>query len=147
MTPEEVNQLIDQKIQEHFQNIYFPKLKVYLFPGGQMPKRATDGAVGFDFYLRAIVSAYQMDPDNPILRKTIFNFKDIPKDDPPTEEHIVLYPDKTGETFAYRLDPGENILVGVGCVVEMGFPMFHWIAPRSGLATKWNITVTNAPGT
>src|SRR3989338_8413208 len=25
--------------------------------------------------------------------------------------------------------------------------IFHWVAPRSGLASKWRITVTNAPGT
>ena len=27
------------------------------------------------------------------------------------------------------------------------FPMFYWVAPRSGLASRWGITVTNAPGT
>lgn len=29
----------------------------------------------------------------------------------------------------------------------MPFPMFYWVAPRSGLAARWGITVTNAPGT
>src|SRR3989344_1811948 len=31
--------------------------------------------------------------------------------------------------------------------MEMDRPMFYWVAPRSGLAAKWGITITNAPGT
>ena len=63
------------------------------------------------------------------------------------EHHIVNYPGQNGNELAYKLEPGESVLVGVGCTVEMNFPTFHWIAPRSGLATKWKITVTNSPGT
>ena len=49
--------------------------------------------------------------------------------------------------LVYRMDPQESVLVGIGFVTEMQFPMFYWVAPRSGLASKWGITVTNAPGT
>ena len=45
------------------------------------------------------------------------------------------------------MDPQESVLVGIGFVTQMTFPMFYWVAPRSGLASKWGITVTNAPGT
>lgn len=45
------------------------------------------------------------------------------------------------------MDPLESVLVGIGFVTALPFPMFYWVAPRSGLASKWGITVTNAPGT
>ncbi|MDO8496082.1 MAG: hypothetical protein Q7S43_01370 [bacterium] len=144
---EELEAIVDQRITERIQELLFPKLKIYVFPGGKKPERATDGAVGFDFFLRAVVSPFDMDPDQPVLRKTIFNFKDVPKNNPVVDGHMINYPTEKGNELAYRLDPGESILVGVGCTVEMPFPMFHWVAPRSGLASKWRITVTNAPGT
>ena len=112
-----------------------------------MPKRATDGSVGFDVFLRAVVSPHDMDPDNKILRKCLFNFKDSPRENPHIERHVVISPTETGNELAYMMEAGESVLVGIGIVVEMEFPLFHWIAPRSGLAGKWGITVTNAPGT
>src|SRR3989338_6459955 len=147
ISKEELELLIDARISQHITNFLFPDLKVYIFPGGKKPVRATDGAVGFDFFLRAVVDPFEMDPVNPILRKTIFNFKDFPKNNPVVDGHMIHYPTEKGNELAYRLDPGESILVGIGCTIEMPFPMFHWVAPRSGLASKWKITVTNAPGT
>jgi len=88
-----------------------------------------------------------MDPGNPILRKTIFDFKAIPNDNPHIERHIVNHPTEDGNELAFRMDKGQSILVGIGFITEMEFPMFYWIAPRSGLASRWGITVTNAPGT
>jgi dUTP pyrophosphatase len=54
--------------------------------------------------------------------------------------------EKGGELF-YRLAPREVVLAGIGFISEMEWPMFYWVAPRSGLASKYRITVTNAPGT
>lgn len=123
------------------------EIRMYILPGGRMPERKTDGAVGFDAAIRAVVSATEMDPKNPILRKTLFDFSEVPKDNPYTERHVVMVPGESGNQLAYQMDPGESVLVGIGFITEMKFPMFYWVAPRSGLAAKWGITVTNAPGT
>lgn len=143
----ETKEYIDQQFKEFFNKLFFPELKLYVFPGGKKPERSTGGAIGFDFFLRAIVDPYRMDQQNPMLRRTIFDFENFPHDNPETDEHLTDYLSNSGREPAYRLDPGESVLVGVGCIVEMPFPMFHWVAPRSGLASKWKITVTNAPGT
>ena len=58
-----------------------------------------------------------------------------------------IVPGQSGNQLAYQMDPGESVLVGIGFITEMEWPMFYWVAPRSGLAAKWGITVTNAPGT
>ncbi len=118
------------------------EVKIHVLPGGHLPERKTDGAIGFDVYLRAIVSATEMDSKNPNLRKTLFDFKNVP-DDKVTAKHVI----EANGKLAYRMDPGESVLVGMGFITEMEFPMFYWVAPRSGLASKYGITVTNAPGT
>jgi dUTP pyrophosphatase len=122
-------------------------VRIHLLPGGKMPERKTVGAVGFDASIRAVVSATEMDSNNPVLRKTLFDFVEVSKDDPYIERHIVIVPGQFGSQLAYQMDPGESVLVGIGFITEMKFPMFYWVAPRSGLAAKWGITVTNAPGT
>lgn len=123
------------------------QIKIYTLPGGRFPERKTEGAIGFDAAIRAVVSSTEMDPTNPILRKTLFDFTEVPKDNPYTERHIVIVPSQAGNQLAYQMDPGESVLVGIGFITEMEWPMFYWIAPRSGLAAKRGITVTNAPGT
>lgn len=123
------------------------KVRIHLLPGGKMPERKTKGAIGFDTAIRAVVSPSEMDPLNPILRKTLFDFNEVPKDNPYTERHVVIVPSQSGNQLAYQMDPDESVLVGIGFITEMKFPMFYWVAPRSGLAAKWGITVTNAPGT
>ena len=144
-------EVADERIKHFLDKRDYPEFKVHILPGGKMPVRATDGAVGFDAFLRAVVSPHEMDPNNKILRKSLFNFKDIPKDNPFEERHVVLAPTENqgtnGNELVYLMEPGQSVLVGIGLVVEMEFPYFHWVAPRSGLAAKWGITVTNAPGT
>ncbi|KKS13365.1 MAG: Deoxyuridine 5'-triphosphate nucleotidohydrolase, partial [Candidatus Yanofskybacteria bacterium GW2011_GWA1_41_6] len=122
-------------------------VRIHLHPGGKMPERKTPGAIGFDAAIRAVVSPTEMDPINLILRKTLFDFTESPNDNPYTERHIVIVPGQFGNQLAYKMDPGESVLVGIGFVTEMKWPMFYWVAPRSGLAAKWGITVANAPGT
>ncbi len=118
------------------------EIKMHVLPGGLLPKRQTDGAIGFDVHLRAIVSVTDMDPENQSLRRTLFNFKD-----PAAELDIASHVERIDGELVYRLDPGESVLVGIGFIAEMKYPMFYWVAPRSGLASRWGITVTNAPGT
>ena len=122
-------------------------VRIHLLPGGKMPERKTAGAIGFDAAIRAVVSPTEMDSTNPILRKTLFDFAEVPKDNPYVERHVVIVPGQSGNQLAYQMDPEESVLVGIGFITEMEWPMFYWIAPRSGLAAKWGITVTNAPGT
>lgn len=124
-----------------------PPVKIHLLPGGKMPEMKTTGAIGFDVAIRAVVSPSEMDPSNPILRKTLFDFERVPTDNPHVERHIVAVPGQTGNQMAYEMEPGESTLVGIGFLTEMEWPTFYWVAPRSGLAAKWGITVTNAPGT
>lgn len=124
-----------------------PLVKIHLLPGGKMPERKTEGAIGFDVAIRAVVSPSEMDPTTPVLRKTLFDFENVPKDNPYIERHVAVVPSQTGNLLAYQMEAGESTLVGIGFLTEMDWPMFYWVAPRSGLAAKWGITVTNAPGT
>ena len=117
-------------------------LPIYLLPGGKMPQRMTEEAIGYDVYLRAVVSAFEEDPSNPNLRKTLFDFQNRPAA-PNINRQVV----KVEDELVYRMNPGESALVGIGFVTAMPFPMFYWVAPRSGLSSKHGITVTNAPGT
>jgi dUTP pyrophosphatase len=117
-------------------------IRMHVLPGGRRPERQTEGAVGYDVYLRVIVSAKEMDPQNPKLRKTLFDFKRRPRNRKISRQ-VRLVKGK----LVYRMRPHESVLVGIGFVTEMKFPLFYWVAPRSGLASKWGITVTNAPGT
>ncbi|MDX1536021.1 MAG: hypothetical protein R3346_04650, partial [Candidatus Spechtbacterales bacterium] len=104
-----------------------PDIKIHVLPGGKMPERKTEGAVGFDCYLRAIVSPTEMDPENPRLRKTIFDFTTSGLPEDINTRHFIN--NKNGE-WAYRLEPMKSVLVGIGFVTEIDFPYFYWVAPR-----------------
>ncbi len=123
-------------------NLKKPELSIFLLPGGTMPKRQTPGAIGYDAYIRAVVSPSEMDKKNKNLRKLLFDFKRRPHDRK-INKHVI----RTNDGLVYRMRPGESVLVGIGFVTSMPFPMYYWITPRSGLSSKYGITVTNAPGT
>ncbi len=94
-------------------------VRFYVIPGGTSPSRQTDGAVGYDTHIRAIVSNSEMDQTNPRLRKTLFDFNKIP-DDPEMAQNVYT---ENGE-LVYEIPPGESVLVGIGFVTEMKFPIF-----------------------
>lgn len=119
------------------------RVLIYVLPGGRMPERKTDGAIGYDVFARAIVCARQMDPENPVFRKTIFDFKNMPSN--PEVASRIVKDEKRG--LGYRMTKGESVTIAIGCVTAMPFPMFYWITPRSGLSSREGVTVTNAPGT
>ncbi len=126
---------------------FCPRIELHILPGGRAPERKTKGAIGYDAYLRAVVSSSEMDERNSNLRKLLFDFENPPKD-PKIRKHIHWVSDeKGGKEMVYRMQPHESVLVGIGFVTAMPFPLFYWVAPRSGLASRWGITVTNAPGT
>jgi len=118
------------------------QVKIHVLPGGKMPQRQTDEAIGYDVCLRAIVSVKEMDVDNPKLRKTLFDFEN-----PPADCEIRNFIEEREGELVYRLEPWESVLVGIGFITEMSFPDFYWIAPRSGLASRHGITISNTPGT
>jgi dUTP pyrophosphatase len=118
------------------------QFKIFVMEGGQLPKRQTPGAIGYDVYLRAIVSPHEMDNKKNHLRKTLFDFNNQP-----TDQEIKSHIYEVEGELVYRMDPHESVLGGIGFITAMDFPKFYWVAPRSGLASKWGITVTNAPGT
>lgn len=120
---------------------------LHLFEGGIMPQRMSERAIGYDVFTRAIVSAFEQDEENPILRKTIFDFENIPNN-ASFQEHI----EPINNTWAWRLDPGGRVLIGIGFATALPetndcTEYFYWVSPRSGLASKYGITVGNAPGT
>ena len=126
-----------------------PVVDLFLFPGGRQPERMSARAIGYDVFARAIVSAFEMQDEH--LRRTIFDFEHIPGD-AGTQEHIEPIEVNNARQWAWRINPGERALVGIGFATELpdmppDHESFYWVAPRSGLASKWGITVGNAPGT
>ena len=62
-------------------------VKIHLLPGGIMPERKSKGAAGYDVAVRAVISPREMDPENPILRRTLFDFESL-ADDPDVGSHV-----------------------------------------------------------
>ncbi len=128
--------------------LFNPLVHIYLLPGGIMPKRQSLLAIGYDVHIRALMHHEEKDPLNPHFRKVIFDFKSMPED-PEVAKRVVKIEriDGSGTELAYRMEKGHDVIAGIGFATAMEYRRFFWIAPRSGLATKWGITVTNAPGT
>jgi dUTP pyrophosphatase len=73
----------------------------------------------------------------------------------------LLYPDSQVPSYAHETDsgmdlfacenalihPGERKLIGTGIAIELPASTEAQIRPRSGLATKYGITLLNTPGT
>lgn len=124
-----------------------PPIDIYILPGGAMPKRKSEGAIGHDVCLRAIVSANEMDEHNPHLRKTLFDFRHNP--DPSIADFIDkrVCSGKKRRELVYRLEPGKMVTCGIGFVTQMPFPLCYLSLCRSGMASRHHIMVANAPGT
>lgn len=50
-------------------------------------------------------------------------------------------------TDSFYLSPGEQIVVGTGIAIAVPMGYAAFVHPRSGLAARYGISVTNAPGT
>lgn len=124
-------------------------VRIHLLPGGKMPKRKTPGAVAFDVFIRAIVSPNEMDSQQKFLRKTLFDFENIPSNNPVVEGHVVTslkknyFSQEKEIELSYKLEPQESVLLGIGFITEMEFPMLYKIHQRSGLSSVWDIIVIN----
>lgn len=132
-----------------------PETPVYVLPGGVMPEVQSDGAACFDVHARAVVHVTEKDANNRNFRHCLFDFVKMPsrRDDPQTCDKIVKMPPVEygiERELRFRMDPGDRALVGVGIVIGLdeSDPEFYVdIRPRSGLASKYGITLGNAPGT
>lgn len=126
---------------ENFRQFMDPPVLVHLFEEGFMPERQTAGAIGFDLKAWRIVQSKKMSKENPVLRETIFDFKN------PHQELIDSgnIREEDGE-WVYVLKYGENVLVDVGFATALPMGLGFWVAPRSGMAMR-GITLLNAPGT
>lgn len=127
----------------------FRSTQVYVFPGGKLPQRQTEGAIGYDAYARAIVDpASKPTADNP-LRRTIADFNRNDGWEGQLDESVrdwIVADPTDADKYAVALPPHERLMVGLGFATGMEFPMYYWVAPRSGYASR-GITVANAPGT
>ncbi len=119
-----------------------PLIRIHVLPGGELPRRMSTGAIGYDVTLRALVCPFKMDERNPYLRQTLFDFKTLP-----TSRNMRKCVERDKGELVYLLKPRCQVLVGIGFMTDMPFPYAYWVAPRSGLATRYKISVTNAPGT
>ena len=123
----------------------YGRVLINVLPGGLMPERKTEGAIGFDVGARAIVSPFEMEADGSGLRKSLFNFVDRPHD-----EKLAAWvrpDDQSDGKLMLEIPPGESALVGIGVATAMEYPMFFWLSPRSGLSSKYRVTLANTPGT
>lgn len=122
-------------------------VKILVLPGGIKPERQSDGAIGYDVCLRALVSPTEMEPDG-VLRRCRFDFSKWPKD-PNLQAKVKSATDDPTSAFplGFALEPGEDVLGGIGFCTEMPPGWFFWVLPRSGLSSKYGIVVSNAPGT
>lgn len=116
-----------------------PKVQIYVLPGGIMPERKSGGAAGYDVAARAVVSPREMDPQNPIFRRTLFDFESMPED-PDVYGHV----HKLGGELVYRMEPGESVLMGIGFVTALPPDVLYVLLNRSGLISKLDIVVKNA---
>lgn len=128
----------------------FTQVGVHKFEGGSLPVRQTDGAIGFDAFARAIVDPRSKATiDNP-LRRTMADFNRTSgwsdRLDPDLKDWAVDDPNSRPDRYAIELPPGERLMVGLGFATDMKYPMYYWVAPRSGFASR-GITVANSPGT
>lgn len=128
--------------------LFHAPIEICVLPGGKMPIRKSQDAVGFDGFVRAVVDRELKEPGNPSLRLTKFNFLDRPTD-PEVDRHVDTRKiEETGQIgLAYRLEPGETVMVGIGFATSMPPGLKYWVVPRSGLASLKCISIINAPGT
>jgi len=118
-----------------------PKVILHILPSGKEPKRQTPGSAGYDVHARAVVST-EKDPKNHGIRKVLFDFRNVPKDRK-ILRHVKRL--RKGE-FAYRLNSGESVLVGIGFVLAMPRHIYCELDTKSGLVSLKGIDLVNKKG-
>ena len=52
-----------KKERSELEKLLHPEILIHVLPGGSIPERQTEGAIGYDAHARAIVSPFNMDPE------------------------------------------------------------------------------------
>src|SRR5687768_8973003 len=73
--------MLDSIVEQVKARLFNPPVRIHVLPGGVMPSRQSEGAIGFDVGLRAILHATEKDPEQPHLRRLLFDFESVPSDD------------------------------------------------------------------
>lgn len=88
-----------------------------IYPDATVPQRVSDGAVGYDVYAHNVQSRDD--------KRMIINDMSNP----------------------VEIASGEAVLFGIGVRMEIPWPYEAQVRPRSGLANKFDIELSNSPGT
>jgi dUTP pyrophosphatase len=90
-----------------------------LYEDAQVPVRASDGSVGYDVYAYHVVGKENGSNGGRIREQEL----------------------------PFTLEAGKSVLIGIGVAFAVPFPVDCQVRPRSGLASKYNIELSNSPGT
>ncbi len=143
-------ELVERRLADITGNAVLDVVPVFQFDDGMIPTRQTEGAIGFDARARAIVDPISKPTQGNPLRRTMADFKRSNnwRDalDPSLLDRIVADTEGRDAYYGVVLPPGERLMVGLGFATAMAYPMYYWVAPRSGHASR-GITIANSPGT
>jgi dUTP pyrophosphatase len=99
-----------------------------LYPDATRPSRATTGSAGYDLF--AYVRGREVEhraPKNQVATRAAIH-------------------DPIGDRWSTTLLPGWSALIPLGFKAQLDVATVALVCPRSGLARKHRVTVTNAPG-
>ena len=115
---------IQEEVVEDEDYVYDVDIEVVLLKGGKLPAYSKDGSSGMDVYARL----YDIETEGHYVKRQY--------------SHDELNGDNTLTIY-----PGRQVLVDAGfkCNIPYGFEI--QVRPRSGLALKSMISVSNSPGT
>jgi dUTP diphosphatase len=123
------------------------RIQIHVFEGGKLPKRQTEQAIGYDAYVRAIVDSDSKPTIEQPLRRTRADFLKAHRDTVDDELQPWIKDDPNNpDKYIVALPPGERCMVGLGFAISMEFPLYFWVAPRSGFASR-GVNLDNSPGT
>lgn len=154
MTIDDLNLVIDKRVDEKIQQLLNPTVEIYS-PNG-VPVLASPASSGYDIKAN-LLNVQTKFMQNAELRTSVDELVDslpylMAKGDPETFNEAM----KTLDNTFYRETPIENVSIvihpGGHCLIPTGihtaFPDRYRaeIVPRSGNALKYRITITNSPG-
>lgn len=150
MSDPEISELIDQKVKEAIYELLNPTVQIVSLDN-DIPVYANPGDAGAD--IRASLKRVQTQFMKDAYLKTNIDFlyddleEAFQKDDRQEVERLWGLIDTTGvETEAIVIKPGGHCLIPTGLFTAFPDIYVADIVPRSGVALKKRITVTNSPG-
>lgn len=112
------------------------KVKCFVVSGGKAPTRGHRDDIGWDLFIRAIVSPGEFNGRRRYIRKEVFDFRSYPACSGWLIKKGIVERDSEG--FLYRLRPRGSVSLGLGVVVELP-GLAGYIRPRgSTIASAFN---------